>query len=99
MQLVEQHVIRDTDPRYAAIDRAAFASKNLYNAANYVVRQAYIHAGVYLNFAEVYQRIKDQKPTRPCRARSATICCANSITIGGASLPRVRRGKRTPRSS
>jgi putative transposase len=34
MQLVEQHVIRDSDPRYAAIDRAAFASKNLYNAAN-----------------------------------------------------------------
>jgi hypothetical protein len=34
MQLVEQHVIRDADPRYAAIDRTAFAPKNLYNAAN-----------------------------------------------------------------
>lgn len=59
MQLVEQHVIRDTDPRYAAIDRAAFASKNLYNAANYLVRQSYIFEGVYLNFAVVYHRIKD----------------------------------------
>jgi hypothetical protein len=29
MQLVEQHVIKRSDPRYAAIDRAAFASKNL----------------------------------------------------------------------
>jgi putative transposase len=46
MHLVEQHVIRDFDPRYAAIDRAAFASKTLYNAANYLVRQAYIHEGV-----------------------------------------------------
>src|SRR5580765_7815755 len=36
MQLVEQHVISKTDPRYAALDRAAFASKNLYNAALYV---------------------------------------------------------------
>ncbi len=43
MQLVEQHVIARTDQRYALIDTAAFASKNLYNAANYVVRQSYIH--------------------------------------------------------
>jgi putative transposase len=61
MQLVEQHVIRDADPRYAAIDRAAFASKNLYNAANYVVRQAYIHEGIRHNFAAVYHRIKDHE--------------------------------------
>jgi putative transposase len=45
MQLVEQHVICDTDPRYAAVDRAAFASKNLYHAANYLVRQSYIQRG------------------------------------------------------
>jgi putative transposase len=58
VQLVEQHVIRDTDPRYAAIDRAAFASKNLYNAANYLVRQSFIHEGIYLNYAAVFHRIK-----------------------------------------
>jgi putative transposase len=61
MRLVEQHVIRAADPRYAAIDRAAFASKNLYNAANYVVRQSLIHEGVWLNFATVYHRIKDHE--------------------------------------
>jgi putative transposase len=58
MQLVEQHVIGATDPRYAAIDRAAFASKNLYNAANYLVRQSFIFQGVYLNFAAVFHLIK-----------------------------------------
>jgi putative transposase len=30
MQLVEQHLIRKTDPSFPAIDAAAFASKNLY---------------------------------------------------------------------
>lgn len=59
MQLVEQHVIHERDSRYAAIDRAAFASKNLYNAVNYLVRQSFIHEGIYLNFAAVYHRIKD----------------------------------------
>ncbi len=35
MQLVEQHVIDKNDPRYAIIDAAAFAAKNLYNLALY----------------------------------------------------------------
>ncbi len=42
MQLVEQHVIRRSDPRFAPIDAAAFKAKNRYNAARYLVRQACI---------------------------------------------------------
>jgi putative transposase len=64
VQLVEQHVIRKIDPRYAKIDAAAFASKNLYNAANYVVRQTFIHEGVYLNYAAVFHRLKDHEAYR-----------------------------------
>ena len=48
MQLVEQHVIGKNDPRYAIIDAAAFKSKNLYNAALYEMRQAYIHEERYI---------------------------------------------------
>ncbi len=58
MQLVEQHLIRKTDPRFAVIDQAAFASKNLYNQATYQIRQAYIHEGKYLPYAEIFHRIK-----------------------------------------
>jgi putative transposase len=50
MQLVEQHVIDRKDSRFAAIDAAAFASKNLYNAALYVLRQAFIFEGRYLSY-------------------------------------------------
>jgi len=39
MQLVEQHVIKPNSPHWQAIDDAAFAAKNLYNLANYTVRQ------------------------------------------------------------
>ena len=45
MQLVEQHRIDRHDPRWQAIDEATFASKHLYNAAQYLKRQAYIHDG------------------------------------------------------
>ncbi|HEY4036723.1 MAG TPA: transposase [Ktedonobacteraceae bacterium] len=53
MQLVEQHVISKTDSRYAAIDKAAFASKNLYNAALYEIRQSFIHQGKYLYYNQM----------------------------------------------
>src|SRR5215472_10745207 len=58
MQLVEQHLIRKDDPRFAIIDQAAFASKNLYNQATYQIRQAFIHEGKYLPYAEIFHRIK-----------------------------------------
>ena len=51
MQLVEQHVIDKNDPRYGVIDASAFASKNLYNAALYELRQAYIFQGRYLSYS------------------------------------------------
>lgn len=61
MHLVEQHMIDNNDARYAAIDRAAFASKNLYNLANYHMRQSFIHKYVYLNYARVYHLIKSHE--------------------------------------
>ena len=58
IQLVEQHLIRKRYPRFAAIDRAAFASKNLYNQANYQIRQAYILERKYLPYAEIFHQLK-----------------------------------------
>ena len=58
MQLVEQHVIRRSNPCYQAIDQAAFASKNLYNQANYQIRQAFIHRGTYLPYAAAFRLLK-----------------------------------------
>ncbi len=61
MQLVEQHIIKQTDSRYDALDQAAFASKNLYNAANYVIRQSFLHEGVYLCYEEMHARMKSHE--------------------------------------
>ncbi len=53
MQLTEQHVIDRADPRFAVIDDAAFQSKNLYNAALYEMRQAFIHQGKRLFYNQL----------------------------------------------
>jgi len=56
--LVEQHLIKRSDPHFAELDAAAFKSKNLYNAANYVVRQAYIFEQRFIPFAKLYHLMK-----------------------------------------
>jgi putative transposase len=61
MKLVEQHIIERGDPRFRSIDAAAFAAKHLWNAANYVVRQAFIFQGVYLDNVEVFHQIKSHE--------------------------------------
>jgi putative transposase len=69
MQLTEQHVIGRDDPRYAVIDEAAFKSKNLYNAANYEYRQAFIHQGKYLTYNEIEKRMQSQEVYRALPAK------------------------------
>jgi IS605 OrfB family transposase len=69
MQLTEQHVIKRNDPRYAVIDEAAFKSKNLYNAANYEYRQAFIHEGKYLTYYEVQKRMQSHEAYKALPAK------------------------------
>src|SRR5215831_16752081 len=76
MQLVERHLIGTDDPRFAIIDQAAFASKNLYNQATYQIRQAFIHEGKYLPYAEIFHRIKHMDCYKALPAK-----VANSILI------------------
>ena len=75
MQLVERHLIRKDDPRFAVIDRAAFASKNLYNQANYQIRQSFIHEGKYQPYAAIFHRLKHHDAYRalPCKVSNAIL--------------------------
>lgn len=59
MQLTEQHVIDRHDPRFAPIHHACWLSKNLYNRANYIRRQAFIHEGRVVNYYELAKLLQD----------------------------------------
>jgi putative transposase len=76
MQLVERHRVTRDHPQYASIDAAAFASKNLYNQANYQIRQAFLHEGTYLPYAEMFHRLKQMDCYQALPAK-----VANSILI------------------
>jgi putative transposase len=60
IQLVEQHLIHPDDSRWTAIDAACFLSKNLYNAANYRLRQEFIFHQRYIPYPELANAMRQQ---------------------------------------
>jgi putative transposase len=71
MQLVEQHRIDCHDPRFVAIDAAAFASKHLYNAALYLTRQAFIHQHRIISYDDLARELKTTGVYRALPAKVA----------------------------
>ncbi|MGD1713965.1 RNA-guided endonuclease InsQ/TnpB family protein [Dapis sp. BLCC M172] len=58
MRLVEKHIIKQSHQHWKEVDKLCFLSKNLYNYANYLVRQSWIFNQTYLNSNQVYNQIK-----------------------------------------
>ena len=59
MQLVERHIIKRGHKCFQEIDSLCLASKNLYNRANYNIRQGFILARVYSNYNLLDKVLKD----------------------------------------
>jgi len=58
MLLVERHIIDRSHKFWQEIDDLAFRSKNLYNLANYHVRQHFFMTGFSLTLTELYHIVK-----------------------------------------
>lgn len=71
MQLVERHRIDRHDARFVAIDAAAFASKNLYNAALYITRQAFIFEGKRIAYEALARQLQGTERYRTLPAKVA----------------------------
>jgi putative transposase len=71
MRRVEQHVIEKTHPQFRAIDELAFASKNLWNLANYHVRQSFLFQQTYLNNTATFHLLKQTDAYKALPAKVA----------------------------
>jgi putative transposase len=60
MQLVERHIVKKYHPNYSEIDQICFLSKNLYNAANYLIRQALFKTGEIFNYNQVQKLLQSE---------------------------------------
>lgn len=73
MQLVERHVISKPHPAFEAIDKACFASKNLYNKALYEVRQNFFATGKVFSQAKLDKMLKNSDEYRALPAKVAQL--------------------------
>jgi putative transposase len=69
MQLVQRHIIKSTEHRFAQIDELAFKSKNLYNAANYAIRQSFVYGWSYINYNEMNRLMKSHQAYKALPAK------------------------------
>ncbi len=69
MRLVERHIIQKNHRFYLGIDRLCFSSKNLYNYANYLVRQSFVFEKTYYNYHDVQKTVQDSEPYQALPAK------------------------------
>ncbi|MEO1186306.1 MAG: transposase [Cyanobacteria bacterium J06636_27] len=58
MKLIEKHLLKQTHHKFREIDKACFASKNLFNSAVYICRQCYFKGDSIPSFNELYHLLK-----------------------------------------
>jgi len=63
MRLVEKRVIKDNHAVFVQINEMSFASKNLYNSANFMMRQAFFYCGQdkVPKYESLYHMLKDSE--------------------------------------
>ena len=69
MKQVEKHIIKPTHPAWRELDELAFKSKNLYNKANYLIRQSFIKENKYLNYYTIEKELKNHECYRALPAK------------------------------
>ncbi|KYH34108.1 putative transposase [Clostridium tepidiprofundi DSM 19306] len=58
VQRVEKHIIRQNNKYYAMLDNFGFMSKNLYNFANYIIRQKFCKDGQFISYNKLDKLLK-----------------------------------------
>ena len=71
VQRAEQIIIRKNHPKYKLIDDMCYNSKNLYNEANYMIRQEFIANKNYLNYYDMNKEFKTHENYKACFSQPA----------------------------
>jgi IS605 OrfB family transposase len=73
MRLVERHLIKSTKPSYKELDFLSFLSKNLYNSATYICRQAFFSGEVVPSFNQLYHQLKNSIDYKSLPAKASQL--------------------------
>ncbi len=59
---VEIQIIRKSHPMWKTVDENCFYAKNLYNYANYIVRQEFVENGKWIRYQDLQKSLKSSDP-------------------------------------
>lgn len=60
MNRVEKHIIKSNNKYYDLLDEFCFKSKNLYNYANYIIRQEFVNNGKWIRYNDLDKLLKQE---------------------------------------
>jgi len=65
----ETQVIRKSHPMWKIVDENCFYAKNMYNYANYIVRQEFIENGKWINYYDLQKMLKGSDPYKELKSQ------------------------------
>ena len=68
---VEQCIIRKSHPLWGVIDEMCFKAKNLYNYANYILRQEFLEHNQYISYRQMNKELKTHDEYKQCMSQPA----------------------------
>ena len=71
VQRCEQIIIKKSHPKFKTIDEMCFYSKNLYNEANYIIRQHFVETGEYIPYTKMNFDFKTHDNYKKCMSQPA----------------------------
>ena len=71
VQRAEQIIIKKDHPKFKVIDEMCFHSKNLYNEANYTIRQEFVENGNYISYYTMNKDFKTHENYKLCMSQPA----------------------------
>ena len=71
VQRCERIVIKKDHPKYKIIDEMCFKSKELYNYANYIIRQEFINNNKYISYYDMNKELKTHQQYKDCGSQPA----------------------------
>ena len=73
VQRVEQQLIPRGHPKYKLIDEMCKHSKDLYNYANYILRQEFISNNEYISYYQMNSNLKSHELYKACMSQPSNI--------------------------
>lgn len=71
IQRVERHIINNKHPCFRIFDELCFKSKNLYNYANYIIRQEFINNKNYIKYKDLTFQLKHSESFKDLGSNSS----------------------------